>query len=180
MEDQGATLNNFGGFKIKIGHWAIDIWALSQTWAARAGHCRVAQLQDVINTTFFDWDSIIYCVDKGKILCHSNYFERLASRVLDINLEPNPNVVGSVVRSLRFVTRRHAQIGPQLAIYLATKLQIVSDEDIMSAEWKAYRTRHMISDFLRGARQKICSHVDNRSRAPLDLAPQMRGLWSQI
>jgi hypothetical protein len=112
------TRTAFGGYRIAFGKRDVDLWTLRDTWACRSGHIRGTSPSSLVATTFFDWDAIAYDTSTREFHMLPDYFERLASGVLDVNLEANPNPVGIVVRSLRWV--RHAQVtlSPRLTHYI--------------------------------------------------------------
>lgn len=95
VERLGAKVNKFGGYGIALDRWKVDVWPLERTWAAVNGHVPVATLHDLVDVTFFDWDAVLYSVDEQRLIAKSCYFDRVRRRVIDINLEPNPNPSGT-------------------------------------------------------------------------------------
>lgn len=115
MASLGAQQNRFGGYRTKFRRWTVDIWRLEDTWARKAGFCKVETVQDVAQATFFDWDAIFYDFAKKEIITEDDYFSRLKNRVLEVRLASNPNLLGNVVRALRYANKWHAIFGPRLA-----------------------------------------------------------------
>lgn len=110
--------NRFGGFRIDGRRHSYDVWALSSTWAVEAGHVRVTCLDDLVHTTFFNCDAVIYRC-KANRMHHGKRFETwLRDRVVDVNLEKNPNPAGAVGRALRAVLEWDHAAGPRLIRYL--------------------------------------------------------------
>ncbi|NQD93261.1 hypothetical protein HP532_11455 [Pseudomonas sp. CrR25] len=98
-EKLNATANRFGGYGYKSGPWKIDFWALETTWARK--HVPIRGLEDVLLSTFFDWDAVAYDLWERKLICHDDYLERIRAKQLDINLQPNPSPMGNLVRAVR-------------------------------------------------------------------------------
>jgi hypothetical protein len=111
-----ARRNRHGGFRLRIEKWRFDVWSLSSTWAIKHGYVDAAKGFEVLPaTTFFTWDAVAYGVDTGILYGRSDftdtddYLTELFSGVLEVNLEPNPNPLGNVIRALRFVHEHHAR-----------------------------------------------------------------------
>ncbi|MCC0806114.1 hypothetical protein FPV16_07770 [Methylobacterium sp. W2] len=114
-----AVRNRFGGYRLKGQRHTYDIWALQSTWAVRSGHVPVSGLADLIRTTFFDRDAVVYLCNTGRIHHARRYWSCLKDDTVDINLEANPNVEGAIVRALRLIVDCKQKAGPRLVQYLA-------------------------------------------------------------
>lgn len=114
----GGRENRFGGFGLELASWRVDVWALPDTWARTAGHREVNSFPDLLHCTFFDWDAIVYDLGRGRLLTRHGYFETLASGVLGLNLEANPNERGSAVRAIRKAVAWNARFSAPLADYV--------------------------------------------------------------
>lgn len=159
-----AKMNRFGGYGLNLARWKIDIWPLQRTWAAVHGYVEVRNVNDLLKITFFDWDAIIYQYHQKTINCDERYFRKVDSRVLDINLEPNPNPLGNAVRALRYAWRWNAKLGPRLARHVYVQLCERGWEGLLDAERSSF-----ISQILR--------HVDG-SRVWSQLQSVERQGWS--
>lgn len=110
--------NRFGGYRIDGRRHSYDVWALSSTWAVEAGHVRASCLDHLVLTTFFNCDAVIYRCKANRIH-HGKRFETwLRDRVVEVNLEKNPNPAGAVGRALRAVLEWEHAAGPCLVRYL--------------------------------------------------------------
>lgn len=110
--------NRFGGYRFNVGLWDVDVWALPNTWAYRNGHVVPSSLDNLIYTTFFDWDGIAYNTANHELMLLPGYFQRLSSGVLDMSLAANPNPAGIVVRSMRWIVVHNARLSPRLVRHL--------------------------------------------------------------
>ncbi|QVM93744.1 hypothetical protein JYG34_12290 [Pseudomonas entomophila] len=124
-ERLGATPNRFGGYGYKNGPWKIDFWALETTWARQ--HVPMQTLEDVLLGTFFDWDAIAYDLRARKLICPDDYFERLKTKRLDVNLQPNPSPMGNLVRAIRRLVMWQLAPGEALKRFIDEHL----DEDAL-------------------------------------------------
>lgn len=116
----GATPNRFGGFGCKQGPWKIDFWALETTWARR--HVPLHSLEDIVFSTFFDWDAAAYDLRGKKLICSEDYLTRIRSNTLDVNLLPNPSPLGNLVRAVRRLMIWRVQAGPLLKEFIEQHL----------------------------------------------------------
>jgi hypothetical protein len=133
-----ARKNRFGGYALKLARWRIDIWPLERTWAAVHGYVDVRDATDLLKVTFFDWDAITYQCDKKSINCEEHYFTKVDSRILDINLEPNPNPLGNAVRALRYAWRWNAKLAPRLARHVYVQFCERGWDSLVDAERSSF------------------------------------------
>ena len=128
-----ATPNRFGGYGSKEGLWKIDFWALETTWARR--HVPLERLEDIVFCTFFDCDAVAYNLWDRKLICADGYLERLAQKVLDINLRPNPSPMGNLIRAIRRLVLWQVLPGPKLKKFIQQHL----DDDALRLVQKTER-----------------------------------------
>lgn len=128
----------FGGYRIRLQRWSLDLWPLKWTWAIRHGYVQGESLSDLIRTTFFNWDAVVYELRSGTIHCSPTYVEELSDRFLTINFAENPNPEGAAIRALRMAVAKRAKLSFELAEYAADVLETVGIEAIIRAE----QTRH--------------------------------------
>ncbi len=125
-----ARRNRHGGFRVRIDKWRFDVWSLSSTWAFKHGYVKPERgFEDLPSTTFFTWDAVVYGVDTGilyfrpGVVDADEYLADLLSGVLEINLEPNPNPIGNVIRALRLVQEQPTrELGERLTQYAVRTL----------------------------------------------------------
>jgi hypothetical protein len=138
MAEEGATLNRFGGYRLSLERWKVDIWPLQRTWAAVAGHRRVDSFEDLLGVTFFNWDAAVYSLTEYKLLTSRRYFDNLDARTLSINLEPNPNPLGNAVRALRYAYRWRAQFTRDLAAHVLRAIDENGMDTLLKAEFQSF------------------------------------------
>lgn len=162
LERHGAVANRFGGYALDTA-WKSDVWLLGSTWAHVAGHRRVSRIEDLLETTFFNWDAVIYSPSRKRIMCRPGYLEDLDGRMLDINLEPNPNPLGSCVRTLRAAVQWGATVSPRLAELCAAVIAEHGTAAVVAAETRSYGHRRMLNDaVVREASEKFSAAAASR------------------
>lgn len=144
LREYGAVENRFGGWALSTA-WRADVWLLSRTWARVQGHRAVAKVDDLLETTFFNWDAVIYSLSRKRVICRDGYLADLDSRFLDINLEPNPNRVGSCVRTLRSAVLWGAVVSPRLARFALGVIGEVGASSLLIAEGRSFGHRRVLT-----------------------------------
>lgn len=132
----GAVRNRFGGYSFQSEGWKIEFWALETTWASRERHVRVEAIEDLVNCTFFDWDAILYDVWNRRVVCRTDYVDKLDRGVMDIELQPTPSVTGNLYRAVRRLLRWNVQPGPKLERFIDEHLDASRFEEIVDKDWK--------------------------------------------
>jgi hypothetical protein len=157
--------NRFGGFRFRTEVWSFDVWRVQDTWAVREGLVNAKRLDDLVHTTFFDWDALLYETQSESVTALPHYFDRLASPVVDINLVHNPNPLGTLVRALRILVLDRACLGKHLIGYTAEQLGRFDDGQIAAAEWKSFRNHCLRKDVLATVRIRVASALDHGESA---------------
>ena len=121
LRDGPAVRNRFGGYRVAGHRHSYDVWALPSTWAIRCGHVEATGLTDLLRTTFFDRDAVLYLCKADRVHHAKRYWSSLRHATVDINLEANPNTAGTIARALRLVLDWEQKAGPRLVEYLSEK-----------------------------------------------------------
>lgn len=130
--------NAFGGYRLSLPRLHVDFWDARQSWAAKEGLVAVSKLEDVLATTFFNIDALIYVVGESRLIAREGALEALAARTLDINLERNPNPLGATVRALRRMKQFDLRATPALQTYIANNIAISGWRAIVKRDGSAY------------------------------------------
>ncbi|MBI6216909.1 hypothetical protein ACNARK_12945 [Proteus sp. DFP240708] len=110
LNGERLTKNKFGGFRIKTNKLDIDFWHFEDTWAFSNDKVENVNnsIDNILLTTFFNWDAILFDLKKQDIICGNYYYYNLNSRYLDINLSDNPNYIGSFSRIIKNIFHNNA------------------------------------------------------------------------
>jgi len=145
IEPFSPKKNSFGGYRLSLDKWYVDVWELSDTWAFKEGLVNGRGFEDLLRTTFFTWDSIVYHLNKRRLICADDYLLNLSTKILDINLEKNPNIEGSVVRALRMLIKHNARFTRSLSEYVYLHGMEIGVDRILEID-KNDRTRKALSE----------------------------------
>lgn len=150
LKEYRYKLNAFGGYRIQLKKWHVDIWNIENTWAFKNNIVKMDGFKSLTETTFFNWDAIVYEVDSGDIHSAENYLMNLHERYLDINLIENPNALGSMVRALRMMIKLNAKLSPSLCDYVFDNMEKFDSDVIIAYEkqkyWKASLSSEILSN----------------------------------
>lgn len=140
---RGGIKNRFGGFAVRTPAYRVDFWAFSRTWAKTAGHVKLRTPADLTQTTFFDWDAVVYGVSEHKLWAIERYLHRLHSGILDVNLSENPSRLGTLVRALRRLMMWDARPSSRLRSYVDQEIMHFQWFEILEAERNAFSTTYL-------------------------------------
>ena len=138
MAAMKSAPNRFGGYGLKFHQWKVDVWHLEDTWARTAGLRRVDNISDLLQCTFFDWDSVVFDLKTGQLIFDDTYLVRLESGVMDVCLEDNPNPSGSLVRALRRAALWKVRFGPRLSLFSKHYLRTLDWDDLVKRDRSAF------------------------------------------
>lgn len=139
LERLGARKNKFGGFRLKISNWPIDIWNARETWAIKQGLVEYKGISSLTETTVMNWDAILMNWRTKAFIFRKNYFEEIKYRLLDIVLEKNPDPLGMAVRVFRHLCSKNAEQLTSSAIeYLVNCTKSYSFDDLKKREIRSY------------------------------------------
>lgn len=119
--------NRFGGYRVRLNHWFVDVWLAKNTWAFVNGYVNGGGLLDLPKTTFFNWDAAVYELRSQRLRHIGGYFAAIQSRTLDINLAANPNPHGLAHRTMKMIRQKNARLTPRLASFLWQHLRGASE-----------------------------------------------------
>lgn len=103
IENKASFIKNkFGGYRVALKDWDLDIWSLDKTWAFSQNLVQDISFKGLLKTTFFNWDAIIYLVNLDQLIFDEQYFENINRRILSFNLPHNPNTEGTLRRIAKF------------------------------------------------------------------------------
>lgn len=139
LSKKGAQMNKFGGFRINVNGWPVDIWNAKETWAIKEGYVSFNGISSLIDTTILNWDGILMNWKEKNFIFREDYFDELKSLTLDIVLEKNPKPKGMAVRVFRHMCSKDARHVTVKAVkYIAEATKKYSFYDLKNSEISSY------------------------------------------
>ncbi|MNV03075.1 hypothetical protein D3C71_933250 [compost metagenome] len=115
--------NKFGGYRLEVGGWTVDVWPIRETWAFKSNHVVYNGRDSLLLTTITNWDAVAYSFKDKKIISSPSYLECLRLGELDVVLTENPNEAGVLIRVVRAICDKRAKIlMPRVVKYLKQEL----------------------------------------------------------
>lgn len=139
----GAKKNRFGGYNATTDYFKVDFWALSTTWARTNANVPISKLDDLVDSTFFNWDAVIYSITNDRTIFRDRYLEDIESHMLEINLEATASHKGNVIRALRRLYGWQASPGPLLIKFLQEAESAYTWDDIIKQEEKSFYNSYL-------------------------------------
>jgi len=112
----------FDGIEVELGHWDIDLWELSSTWAFRSGFFETEGFETLPKTTFLDVQAVAAKIcsepgSKGRIFEHG-FFNAIHQKTIGINFEENPYPARCVLSALTTARKLNFSLSPGLVRYV--------------------------------------------------------------
>lgn len=134
-----AHKNKFGGYRLEISGWPIDIWDAKKTWAISEGLVQYDNISSLVNTTVLNWDAILMNWRTQEFICNDEYLSELKNRTMNIVLKNNPNPLGMAVRVFRHLCSKDARsITSTVVEYLADSTSKYTLKELKKSELLSY------------------------------------------
>ena len=138
----GGRRNRFGGFRLQVGGFPVDIWEAKETWAIREGLVRYRSIESLTRTTILNWDAILLDWRTKTVICRADYFPHIQERLMDIVLVANPNPLGTAVRAFRHLCLKDAKkLTSRTVRYLSDAAKKHGPRVIIATEFAKYGER---------------------------------------
>jgi hypothetical protein len=175
LASHGAQRNAFGGFRVHR-RWGFDLWTFDSTWAFAKGLVPGRELEDLLRTTFFNWDAVLFEVETSELIVLPSYFEDLKSLRLAINLRQTPNEVGAAVRALRAMSEGEVSLAPELAAFLHSQIAEHGIHRIVEIDAKRSGRRRLTTSFVGSVAIALQAHQATRPAEPFSFFDFQRRL----
>jgi hypothetical protein len=138
-----VSRSRFGGLKLRVAGWRVDLWTLSSTWAIRAGYVKNCGMSSLLSSTFFNVEAMyarpIQWSELSKtVLRDKDALSAIASRTLAISLEENPFPALCVARTFHISTKMGFRLDQRLTEYVLQKVESHSIGEIQEAYHSHY------------------------------------------
>ena len=134
--------NKFGGYRFFTDRWTVDLWSIQSTWAFKADSIKFASPESILQTTITNWESVLFRLSNGQIICGKHYLEDISNGYLDIVLEENPNELGMYVKVARAcASGRVSRLSERAARLLRQAFSEYPPKELCAYEREHYRSR---------------------------------------
>lgn len=117
--------NSFGGYKITIDTFTIDLWVIKKTWALNNGQLKFEFdfIHELPKTTFFNFSSIIYSLNNKEFIIGQDFLRFIRDKKIEIVSDKNLYPELCIVNSFYYQERLNLQFGEKLKNYITSNIQ---------------------------------------------------------
>lgn len=139
LDRVGARRNKFGGYRLQVAGWDVDIWSAKETWAIRQGIVAYKGIASLTETTVLNWDAVLMNWRTRAFVFRDRYLDEIQARTLDIVLDQNPDPIGMAVRVFRHLCLKDAKSVTEKSLeYLADCTSTYALKDLIAREIRSY------------------------------------------
>lgn len=109
--------NSFGGYKITINSFRIDIWTIHNTWGI-INEQKSATKHSLINSSFFNFSAVLFDLNKEEFYCNDIFPRFLNEKIIDVVYEKNPNIPLCIVNALYYKNKLSLPLGINLKLWI--------------------------------------------------------------
>lgn len=113
FSDMTVNVNSFGGYKITINEFRIDVWTIENTWGI-INEKKNATRSSLINSAFFNFSAILFHFNTDEFYCNDVFVNFLNTKEIDIVYEKNPNIPLCFVNALYYKNKLSMPLSAKL------------------------------------------------------------------
>lgn len=169
LASRGASRNKFGGFRLQLAGWPVDVWNATDTWGIREGFVPYRSIASLTETTVLNWDAILMNWRTRTFVCREGYLDDLRKGILDVVMVANPNPLGMTVRVFRHLCSKEAtSITARAASFLAESTCRYSYAEIVAEEMRSYGNSEIGRDIYKRFEHMNASATARPRQVPAD------------
>lgn len=132
---------NFGGMRLVVGKYDVDIWELAKSRAFSYERGPEKSIRGLLSTVCFSTDAVAVSLVTGHVLADSRFNKVAKTRIFEFVSRPRDLEVLQVVRIARITVKNGVKPGPDVARYFVDGVDRFGIEGLVSAEgkWKGRR-----------------------------------------
>lgn len=132
--------NSFGGYKIYIGKFIVDIWNLNETWGLQKGQLTLEfnNLYKLPDTTFFNFSSIIYSLKDNEFIIGKPFLDFLKKGEIDLVLDKNPYPELCIINTIYYKEKLNRKLSKRLKKYILEISKELSSPNYLNTQIKHF------------------------------------------
>jgi len=149
--------NSFGGYKVHIGKYIIDIWNLNETWGLKKGQLTLEfnKLHKLPDTTFFNFSSIIYSLKENEFIIGKPFLNFLKKEEIDIVLDDNPYPELCIINTIYYQKKLNYKLSKRLKNYILHTIEELSPSKLLNIQIKHFNKIMFTKDEIFSFRDKL-------------------------
>lgn len=138
---------NFGGMRLVVGRYEVDIWELAKSRAFRFERGARKDIKGLLSTVCFSADAVAVSLVDGRIISDPSFNVTASTRVFDFVVQPSAVEILQVVRIARLCVKNNLIPNMPVARYFTLGVEQFGVSKIVSAEEK-WRGRRQLDERL--------------------------------
>lgn len=132
---------NFGGMRLVVGRYDVDIWELSKSHAFRFERGVDRNVKGLLKTVCFSTDAVAVSLVNGNILADTRFNQTMRTRVFGFISRPLSLEILQVVRIARICIKNRVRPNIEICQYFVDGVDMFGVESLINAEekWKGRR-----------------------------------------
>lgn len=132
--------NSFGGYKIFIKNYIVDIWNLNETWGLNKGQLtfKFNSLHKLPDTTFFNFSSIVYSLNENEFIVGRPFLDFIKKKEIDLVMEENPFPELCVINTMYYQKKMNFKLSKKLREYIINKEEIIPITELLDIQIKHF------------------------------------------
>lgn len=155
---RSSRRTNFGGMRLVVGKYDVDIWELPQSYAFRIEKGRSISIESLLRTVCFSTDSVAVSLVDARVISSSSFRQSVRSRVLSFVSRPLRVDLLQAVRIARLVVKNDVIPDRVVARYYVDSLAAFGCTEFVHAESK-WRGRRVLDSYLVDRVEDLCVSV---------------------
>lgn len=138
---KSSRRTNFGGFRLVVGKFDVDIWELPKSYAFRIDRGRAISVDSLLSTVCFSTDAVAISLQTAKIRADKRFRRSLETNTLSFVQKPLASEVLQAVRIARMVVKLGIRPDREVSRYFLDAVRQFGADVLLGAEakWKGRR-----------------------------------------
>ncbi len=153
-----ARRTNFGGIRLVVGRFDVDIWELPKSYAFRVERGRTISIRSLLSTVCYSTDAVAVSLVNARVIASTQFKRTVSDRVFSFISKPLGLEILQAVRMARIVVKNDVMPDREVAGYFLRALSEFGCEKILSAEAK-WKGRRVLDDFLLSRVSEVCNGI---------------------
>lgn len=136
---------NFGGMRLVVGKFDVDIWELSKSHALLGLRDSERTIDRLLSSVCFSTDAVAISLDSGKIVSSDPFNETLGTGIFNFVVKPRDVDILQVTRGFRIAAKTSLKPGLDICDYLCAGVDQFGVAGLVAAEGK-WRGRRVLDE----------------------------------
>jgi predicted nucleotidyltransferase len=132
---------NFGGMRLVVGKFDVDIWELPKSYAFRIERSRSVSIPSLLRSVCFSTDAVAVSLVDSRMICSPIFMSTLVTNVLHFVSRPVQPELLQVVRIARLMVKNEVRPDKDVAEFYLRGERAFGRDKLLDAEikWKGRR-----------------------------------------